>query len=68
MKTEKEIISQLAIGKALHTKGKWDKDLPEDYPDRLKVLEEKHEVVGYVDALLYVLGFGNPKWSKEDLK
>ena len=67
MLTENEIRNHLEIGKTLHEQGKWDNNLPEDRPDRLKVLEEKWEVLGYISALRYVLGEEKPKWSKEDI-
>ena len=68
MKTENEIRNHLEMGKTLHEQGKWSNDLPKDNPDRLKVLEEKWEVLGYISALRYVLGDEKPKWSKEDIE
>ena len=57
MRKEEAIIKEMNIGKELYDRGEFTGDIDEnDYRERMKILEERWMIVGYMDALKFALG------------
>lgn len=58
MLKKKSVLNEMNVGYDLWNEGKLTGDLPNDFKERMRVLEERWKAYGYIQALEFVLGAG----------